>query len=341
MRARRIILLVSITLSVIIAAAGYILVRVPVQHPVDSALIQRGDLSVLFRSNAKSPQLLSGVQSILNVRQAPDFNAFDPDSPGQSGGLNLEHIFGGHRNEANMFSPRSGRYDLFREPDGSSVTLVRHAEEDPWAVSNTLTFTLREPNYVDMTFRCIAHDAGLFGSRRYAAFFFANYMNDVFVLPLYFRGLAQPGGDETWIAGDGRKQKGQPYFRGGGTYRSLNSAQLECDDDHNSPFNVWSYDWPRFTKPMYYGMMEHEMVFILMFDRMCTDTDTDEIRFAMFRSKRDYRSRPAWDFMYVIRNIEQGRDYGFRARAVWKKFISPADCLHEYETWKSGLLRST
>ena len=337
MQANRIKLLFgAAVLLVVLAAASHFLTQQTPGVLVDSAEIKRGDLSVLFYSNVQSPRLLSGVQSMFNVRHAPDFDAFDPDSPGQSAGLNLEHIYGGHRTAANLFSPRSGPYQMYRRPDGNSVTLMRVAEDGPWAVSNTMTYTVCEPHYVDIEFRCIAHDASLFGPRGYAIFFFANYMNDVFAIPLHFRGVEEPGGDEKWILGDVPKE--HPHWRGGGTYRSLSAAPLEYDDNHNAPFNVWSYDWPRFTKPMCYGRAARGMVYILMFDRMYSEAD--EIRFSIFRSKPRYVTRPAWDFQYVIHKVSEEQEYGFRARVVWKKFISPEDCLQEYETWVAGLRSS-
>ncbi len=45
------------------------------------------------------------------------------------------------------------------------------------------------------------------------------------------------------------------------------------------------------------------------------------------------QGNPAWDFQYVIHQVEEGREYGFRGRLVWKKFVSAADCLREYESW--------
>jgi len=33
----------------------------------------------------------------------------------------------------------------------------------------------------------------------------------------------------------------------------------------------------------------------------------------------------------------ENREYGFRARIVWKKWVSPEDCLAEYERWTEGL----
>jgi hypothetical protein len=73
------------------------------------------------------------------------------------------------------------------------------------------------------------------------------------------------------------------------------------------------------------------MVFQLMFDR--SHTEEDEIRFSLFKFKLPRFPRPAWDFQYVLRKLARGKQYGFKARLVWKKFVRPEDCLKEYETW--------
>jgi len=38
-------------------------------------------------------------------------------------------------------------------------------------------------------------------------------------------------------------------------------------------------------------------------------------------------------FQYVIHHVEAGRDYGFKGRLIWKKFISPEDCGEENRRW--------
>jgi hypothetical protein len=53
----------------------------------------------------------------------------------------------------------------------------------------------------------------------------------------------------------------------------------------------------------------------------------------LFKFKLPRLPRPAWDFQYVLRKLERGKEYGFKARLVWKKFVSPEDCLKEYEAW--------
>jgi hypothetical protein len=295
--------------------------------------IERGELLVTLRDNAQSPRELSGIDALFNTRHAPTFDAYDPDAPGSSAGLNFEHIIAGHESPNNAFAPRHGRYTLHKRPDGKSAVLVRRAEDCPWRVASTLKYVVTDPYYVDFTFRCTPEDASLFGSRRHAIFFFANYMNDVEDVSLHFRGQKSPDGNEVWIAADA--PAGHADWNGGGTYRALAADCLAYDDDLKFRLNSWSYEWPRITKPFFYGRAGHGMTLILMFDRL--HSDRDQIRFSLFKFKLPKLPRPAWDFQYVINRVESGAEYGLRGRLVWKKFVSAEDCLNEYERWTSAL----
>jgi len=300
---------------------------------IETLKIQRGGLAVLFRDNSQSPKILSGVDSLFHLKDAPDFDAFDPDDSGASAGLNFEHVICGHRNASNSFTPRKGRYELYKLGDGASAILVRKAEDDPWALASTFKYTVSESNAIDFEFQCRAQQQELFGQRRYAVLFFANYMNDVAEVPIHFRGVAAPGGAEEWIRADA--PPGHADYNQGGTYRSLPAQDLAYDADHNFKLNLWSYEYPRCTQPFYYGRAAHGMVLILMFDRL--HGAEDEIRFSLFKFKVPRRPRPAWDFQYVIHQVEAGRPYGFNGRLVWKKFVSPEDCQDEYRRWRAAL----
>ena len=294
--------------------------------------IERGDLSVLLRDNALSPKLLSGVDSLFNLKGAPGFDAFDPDDRGASAGLNFEHVICGHSNSANAFTPRRGRYELHKLEDHSAM-LVRKAEDDPWALSSTLKYSVNEPNAIEFEFECRAKDKALFGKRGYAVLFFADYMNDVTDAAIHFRGVTGPDAAEEWISADA--PPGNPDFNHGGTYRSVPAQALEYDTNHNFKLNLWSYDYPRFTQPFYFGRASNDMVFILMFDQM--HSPEAEIRFSVFKFKLPRRPRPAWDFQYVIHKVEENRAYAFKGRLVWKKFVSPEDCWSEYRRWRASL----
>jgi hypothetical protein len=259
---------------------------------VQSERIEHGELAVLFRDNSSSPQKLSGIDALFNIKHAAGYDAFDPDTQGASAGLNFEHIISGHETPNNRFVPRHGRYTLHKQPDGKSMLLVRRAKDCPWKVASTLEYVVNEPNYIDFTFRCTPEDASQFGSREYGLFFFANYMNDVEDVRLHFRGYKSPRGQEDWVAADA--PKGHPDWNGGGNYRALRSDDLEYDDDVQFRLNTWSYDWPRIAKPFYYGRAGQGMTLILMFDRL--NSDRDQIRFSLYKFKLSKHPRPAWDF---------------------------------------------
>jgi hypothetical protein len=301
---------------------------------VAAVTVKSGDLAVEFLDNAQSPQILSGVDRLFHLASAAEFDAFDPHDPPASAGLNFEHIISGHSDPANWFAPRNGPYRLYRRSNPNSVVLMRRHDEDPWAMESSTTYTVTGPHYIDFEFTCRPHEARRFGDRRAAVFFWADYMNDVEDIALHFRGVSEPNGAEQWIAADA--PPGHPDYVGGGTYRHVKSPGFAYDSDHNFKLNLWSYEYPRFTQPFYFGRAAHGMTLMLMFDR--TYTEEDEMRFSLFKFKvNEQVRRPAWYFQYVIHRIETGKQYGFRGRMVWKKFVSEEDCLHEYEAWAAAL----
>lgn len=330
--------LLTVVLVSGIAALTADLPGCPRQPPPDpgvgTATIEVGALSVEFRDNADSPQLLSGVDRLFHTGHAPGFDAFDPHDPGSSAGLNFEHIISGHSDPANWFAPRNGPYRLYQTTDLRSVLLVRREQEDPWRLESSMRYTVTPPHYIDFAFNCRPHDVQRFGERGYAVLFWADYMNDVADVALHFRGLYGPDEPEQWVSADA--PTGHPDYFGGGTYRHAVAPALEYDADHNLKLNLWSYDYPRYTQPFYYGLAEHGMCLMLMFDRAWTERD--EIRFSLFKFKvGDEVRRPAWDFQYVIHQVAEGQTYGFRGRLVWKPFVSADDCRREYEAWAGAL----
>ena len=236
--------------------------------------VKKGDLAILFRDNETSPKVLSGLQSLFNVKHAQGYDAYDPEGTGSSAGLNFEHIISGHSDKHNKFTPRHGKYALHRI-DERTVELRRRREDSPWDVSSSMRYSVVEPHYVDFEFKCTPHDRSRFGSRNYAIFFWADYMNQVDDVALHFLGKEELDGPEKWIAADAPNTH-RDYI-GGGTYRHFAAAPLEYDDDHNFKLNVWSYDGPRFTKPFYFGRAEHGMTFMLMFDRAKSGRDENSL----------------------------------------------------------------
>jgi len=283
-----------------------------IRPPGAEVRMESGNLSMRFCDNSESPTVLSGLTTLEYTDRDRRESAFDS-------GLNLEHIISGHDHPANRFKPRAGPYRLCRAGDGDSVTLVRLRDDSPWAVSHATRLTPSAPHAVDIEFRCRVHDADRFGLRGYAVFFWANYMRRLDDIAIYFRGIDRAGGAEHWV------RAASPD--GGRTYVAADAEPLEFDDDHNNRHNLVSFDYPRFTQPLLYGRCRGGMVLMLMFDRMVSVTD--EIRFSHFV--------PAWDFQYVIHRVETGGRYEFRARLIWKPWVSEDDCLEEFATWRQNL----
>jgi hypothetical protein len=305
----------------------------PTWEPCETARLELGELRVLFRDNSSSPRVLSGADALFNRVHAPEFDAFDPDSPGASAGLNFEHIISGHASPNNKFTPRHGKYALARRRGAPQVRLVRLAEDDPWRMASTLTYTLVEPCYIDLDFRCHVQEPALFGARGYAVLFFANYMNDMQQVALNFLGKTSPRDDERWMVAFA--PPGHADYNGGGTYRHVDAPPLVYDADHDFKLNLWSYDQPRFTRPFYFGRAAHGMALVMMFDRGYTPRD--EVRMSLFKFKVAKFPRPALDWQYVIHRVAAGEEYGFRARLAWKKFVSTDDCRQQYDDWLRGL----
>lgn len=102
------------------------------------------------------------------------------------------------------------------------------------------------------------------------------------------------------------------------------------------PFH-WDRIARRFDQPFYYGRLGG-MVLIFIFDRprwlrfFCSPSGGGE-------SLLPGRTCPAWDFEWVIprRAYQPGREYRFRVRMVYKRFVSDEDVLEEYRSAQQAL----
>ena len=242
-------------------------------RPVTTATtITEGDLKVVFRDNSQSPRVLSGVASLVNRKAAPGFDAIDPDSPGAAAGLNFEHIISDHKSQNNAFTPRRGKISLHVLPDGKSVSSCESGKTTPG--------------------RCRAESSTRWRSLTSSTWIFAALLT---TKPSSASG-ATPffSSPTTWtmcrtrpsISGETqvhrparevdrrRRPERSRRLEPGRWYRSSRAADLDYDADHNFKLNSWSYEWPRFTQPFYYGRAARDMVFMLMFNKMFSGRKT-------------------------------------------------------------------
>jgi hypothetical protein len=88
----------------------------------------------------------------------------------------------------------------------------------------------------------------------------------------------------------------------------------------------------RYDLSFFYGLFEDHL-WMVMFDR------SEGIRFTHSPSgggvDRTRRTTcPAWDFQFLVPNYEVLKEYGFRARAVFRPRCSREEALEEYRKWK-------
>ena len=282
-----------------------------VGRPTDVARVESGRLTFRVSDNSRSPRVLSGLQSLSYLDADERFEAF-------RAGLNLEHVYSGHRDDRNRFVPRRHPYLVCREREGRSVFMVRLASQSPWSVEHVMRLTPSPPDSIDIDFRCRFLDPSRFGAREYVGFFWANYMRELHDAAIHFRGVSDEDGTEEWI----RAESGDGWDVG--TYLAADASALEFDTDHNMILNLRSFPTPRFTRPFLFSRSANNMVLILMFDRL--QTGIDEIRFSHFP--------PAVDFQYVIHGVETERRYGFRARMIWRPWTTREECLRAWRSWQ-------
>ena len=176
-------------------------------------------------------------------------------------------------------------------------------------------------DYVDFAFRCRATQHVF--RHGYIGLFWASYINAPEDKSLYFRGrqrwlqLCTPEHDNqsTVVHRHNKFELTFSPLPGQTLYRNL------------SPL--------KFDEPFFYGLFRQQ-VFLLMFDR------SDGIRFSHSPSGGGdnpalQTTNPAWDCQFIVPAYEVLRDYGFRARAVYRERCSRQDVLQEFTDWRKSL----
>ena len=277
-----------------------------------------GDLTAVIGDNAAADGHRAGYNGVwsLTHRTEPT-NLFVP----AVAGLSHEHIFDGDK-QGSGDDPKV-RY----EPRYAPMTLKKLSETEAelhqpptptFHLESWTRFTLTAPHYLDMSYRCVARQHAF--AHGYVGLFWASYVN----------------------APEDRSM----YFRGGGLWQQL------CTQRHNDESTVRHRDDKielkftpglanalymnlsplRFDEPFFYGLFRRH-VYLVLFDR------TAGIRLTHSPSggglnKEAQTTNPAWDFQFLVPRYEVNKEYGFRARVVYRERCSRADILQEYEKWR-------
>jgi hypothetical protein len=283
---------------------------------------REGNLTAVIGDNAAYDQHRAGYNGVHQL-----IHRDEPTSlfvPGVAG-LNLEHIFDGDKDLRGrddpkiFFEPRHAPM-TFRKLSDSEAELHQPPTPTYWLESWT-RIKLVAPHYLDFTFRCRATQHVF--RHGYIGLFWANYIN-------------------------GPEDKSM-YFRGAGRWQQLctqehddQSTLRHRDDPFELPFSPLpgntlyrNFSPLRFDEPFFYGLFRRQ-VFLLMFDRSAG------IRLSHSPSgggvNKDLQTtNPAWDFQFIIPAYDVLREYGFRARAVYRERCSRQDILQEVTNWRHAV----
>jgi len=233
-------------------------------------------------------------------------------------GLNLEHIFDGEQelrgDNKVFFEPRNAPMS-FKKISESEAEL--HQPPTPtFHLESWTRFKLVAPHYIDMVFRCKPHQHVF--TNGYIGLFWATYIDAPENKAIYFRD------DKGWV------QFCTQMHNDESTVLHVNDkTELEFAPN-TRPTLFKSLSPLRFSDPLYYGYFGGHQ-YILMFDR------TDGIRFSHSPSGGG-PDNPAWDWQFIIPDYDVAKEYGYRARVVYRERCSRDEVLDEYKKWRRDLV---
>ena len=213
-------------------------------------------------------------------------------------GLNLEHYFDGWHNGTQeiFFEPRVAPMTL-EQPDGRTVRLLQ-SPTPFWGVESVSTFTLREPNILDLDFRCTPRRPVFNGGTM--GVFWASYIQQPEENAIHFHG--RTSGAREWVRFSSPKHGEASSVRGLRDTLELRVA----DSMKDKLFSTVSA--ARWERPYYYGRWR-DRVYAVLFK-------TEELlRFAMSPSGGG-GGNPAWDFQILVPEVKVDREYCLRVRCL-------------------------
>jgi len=305
------IFLMLVLIPLALSRVGFAEAQSAAQH----ATITVGDIEAVFVDNGAFGEHRAGYNGMASLthKRAPR-TLFVP----AYAGFNLEHIFGGDMVE--KFEPRKHPMTLETVSD---ATVVLHQSPTPAsAVESTTRFTVKPPHYIDVEFECVARNVNFF-EYGYMGLFWASYIHEPEDKRIRFLGRDEAGGELRWIAAFSETHGVKS------THRHINDRMELVFPPDSQPLLVSDYSEYRYAESFYYGRFR-DMVFVYMWDR------SEGIRFAQSPTGGGPKN-PAWDFQFIVLEPEAGKHYGFKARVVYKPFISGDDVLDEYNKWNASV----
>lgn len=290
----------------------------------DYAAFEVSQLRCLIGNNAK-----------LGEHRAWYNGVFSMSAPGESvtpfvplyAGLNLENFFDArprHADNAVFFEPRASAME-FRRVSPTAAELYQPATPY-FGIESWTRFELKEPYYLDMTFRCIPRKADLAGG--FFGVFWASYINEPSDKSYYFLAAGSTLDKPVWV-----QYCTQQHDRDSTVPHEKDTTQLAFQE---GPTVLWTQLSPlRYSESFFYGRFRG-MALIFIFE------PNPGLRFSHSPSgggptRAKDGSNPAWDFQLVVPDYRVNQEYGVKLRLVYKPWVDRADVLREVRHYRSQL----
>ncbi len=287
------------------------------------AIFKVGDLTAVIGDNAAHDQHRAGYNGVWSLVHNTHGarSVFVPEVAG----LNLEHVFNGEEppDSKTFFEPRNSEMNFTQLSDSEAEL---HQPPTPtYHVESWTRFRLVAPHYLDMTFRCFAHQHVF--ARGYMGLFWANYIHAPLDKSMYFLGGLPDQRDALWT-----QLCTQFHNRDSTVLHHEDKLALTTAPGRDTLFKALSM--LRYREPLFYG--NHDgLMWIVMFDR------TEGIRLTHSPSGGGVNAalqttNPAWDFQFLVPKPEVMKEYGFKVRTVLRPRCSRDEVLEEYRKWKDA-----
>jgi hypothetical protein len=234
-------------------------------------------------------------------------------------GLNLENFFDGARASDDreiFFEPRAAAME-FRRINDRTAELYQPATP-VYGIESWTRFELKEPYYIDLSFRCVPHKPDLAGG--FFGVFWASYINGPENKSYYFLAPGSTLDAPVWV-----QFLTQQHDRDSTVRSAEGGADVPLNRDKKC---LWTEISPlRYGAPFFYGRFQN-MVLIYIFE------PNPNIRFAHSPSgggetpAKDGHN-PAWDFQLIVPDYKVGQEYPLHMRLVYKPWVDRADVLQE------------
>ncbi len=264
-------------------------------------ILERGPVQAVIVNNepvndGMLPGHLEGYSGVASLRYDDGPNLF----VNKYAGLNFEHIHSGTNwGREVLFEPRHHPMQV-RVIDRHTVELYQ--EPTPhWKVESVHRYHLLPDGTIEMTFVCIPREATF--ENGYMGLFWASYIERPKEMGILFKGMR-----EGEALSDARRlYTTTPSHGVEAMHPAWNDRRTFTYDPDFALTLVFNRSGYVYSEPWFFGVSKG-LAFAQMFDA------DDQIRFSQSPSGGG-EGCPAWDFQYLVPDVEIGRRYGFKMRA--------------------------